>query len=70
MQTVDLIQEIQRLSLAKKFYVFEETLEAIKKEEMKHQMELAAEELYNDYANDEELTAFTSLDFEQFYETK
>lgn len=70
MQTIDLIQEIQRLPLSKRFYVVEETIKSIKKEEMKHQMKLAAEELYDDYVNDKELTAFTTLDFENFYETK
>ena len=33
-------------------------------------MEVAAEKLYLDYIIDEELTAFTALDFENFYETK
>jgi hypothetical protein len=70
MQTIDLIQEIQRLPLTKRFYVVEETIKSIKKEELQHQIELAANELYSDYVNDKELTAFTSLDFENFYETK
>lgn len=70
MQTLDLLQEIQRLPLTKRFYVVEETLKSIKKEEIHRQMELAVEELYDDYVNDKELTDFTSLDFEQFYETK
>ncbi len=70
MQTLDLIQEIQRLPLTKRFYVIEETLKSIKKEEMQQQMELAANELYDDYVNDKELTEFTSLDFENFYETR
>ncbi|MFA5419493.1 MAG: hypothetical protein WC341_13660 [Bacteroidales bacterium] len=70
MQTKDLIQEIQRLPLIKRFYVVEETIKSIKKEEMQYQMELAVNELYEDYVNDKELTAFTSLDFENFYETK
>ena len=70
MQTIDLIKEIQRLPLTKRFYVVEETIKSIKKEEMGHQMELAANELYDDYVNDKELTTFTSLDFENFYETK
>jgi len=70
MQTKDLIQEIKRLPLTKRFYVVEETIKSIKKEEMQHQMELAVNELYEDYVNDKELTAFTSLDFENFYETK
>lgn len=70
MQTIDLILEIQRLPLTKRFYVVEETIKSIKREEMQHQMELAANELYHDYVKDKELTAFTSLDFENFYETK
>lgn len=70
METKDLILEIQRLSLSKRFYVMEETIKSIKNEEMGKQMELAANELYNDYANDKDLTAFTALDFDNFYETK
>ena len=61
MQAIDLIQEIQRLPLAQRFYIMEETLKSIRKEEVGYQMEKAAEELYNDYATDEELTAFTSF---------
>ncbi len=70
MQTTDIMHEIQRLSLDKKFYVVEETLKSIRKDEMNHQMEIAVEELYNDYNNDKELTAFTAIDLEHFYETK
>ncbi|HMY85392.1 MAG: hypothetical protein KDC31_07065 [Saprospiraceae bacterium] len=70
MHTIDLIREIQRLPISKRLYVVEETIKSIKKEEMQHQMELAANDLYNDYVNDKELTAFTSLDLENFYEAK
>lgn len=70
MQTIDIIHEIQRLPLAKRFYVVEETIKSIKKEEMNHQMELAANELYEDYTTNIELTAFTALDIEHFYEAK
>ena len=70
MQAIDIIREIQLLPLTKKFYVVEETIKAIKKEEMKHQLEMAAEELYDDYVHDKELTVFTTLDFEHFYEAK
>ncbi|TAG91274.1 MAG: hypothetical protein EAZ20_03405 [Bacteroidetes bacterium] len=38
--------------------------------ETSHQLEFAANALYSDYKNDKELTAFTSLDFEHFYEAK
>ncbi|MEY3415925.1 MAG: hypothetical protein RL060_36 [Bacteroidota bacterium] len=70
METIALIQEIQRLPLTKRFYIVEETIKSIKKEEIGHQMEWAANELYSDYVNDKELTAFTTLDLENFYETK
>ena len=70
MQTIDLIQEILRLPLTQRFYVVEETIKSIKKEEMGNQMEFAANELYDDYVNEKDLTAFTSLDLENFYETK
>ncbi len=70
MQTIDIIHEIQRLPLTKRFYVVEETIKSIKKEEMNHRMELAANELFEDYTNNKELTAFTTLDIEHFYEAK
>ncbi|HOY14282.1 MAG TPA: hypothetical protein PLY70_14130 [Saprospiraceae bacterium] len=70
MQTKDLLQEIQRLPLTKRIYVVEETIKSIKKEEMSNQMEMAANELYDDYLKDKELTAFTSIDLDNFYETK
>ena len=70
MQALEIIQEIQRLPINKRFYVVEETIKSIKKGELNHQMELAVNELYNDYATDKNLTVFTSLDLEGFYETK
>lgn len=70
MQTLELIQEIRRLPLSQQFFVMEEMLKSIKKEETHRQLALAAEELYQDYKNDQELTAFTTLDIEEFYEAK
>lgn len=70
MQTTDIIKEINRLSRNQKIIVLEETIKLINKDEAKHSLEDAAEELYEDYLADKELTVFTSLDFQQFYETK
>lgn len=70
MQTTDLIQEIQRLPLSKRFYVVEEIIRSIRKEEIQHQMETAAHELYEEYVTNKDLVAFVSLDLENFYETK
>jgi hypothetical protein len=70
MQTLDIMQEINQLPLDKKFWVIEETLKAIKREEIKHQMELGVNTLFEEYETNKELTIFTTLDFEDFYETK
>jgi hypothetical protein len=70
MQTKELIKEIQQLPLNKRFLVVEETIKSIKREEIGHQMEKAVDVLYNDYTHDKELTAFTLIDFDNFYETK
>jgi len=70
MSTANLLHLIMHLPVTDRFVVIEQTLKSIKQEELKNKMELAASTLYNDYANDRELTAFTSLDYEQFYETK
>ena len=66
----DIVNEINRLPLDSKIKVVEEVLKAIRKQEISESMRIASEQLYDDYANDSELTAFTSLDFENFYETK
>ena len=70
MQPLQIIKEIKSLPLSKRFYIVEETIKSIKNEEVSQQMELAVNELYNDYNTDKELTAFTSIDLEQFYETR
>ena len=41
-----------------------------RKDEVRNKMKMAGEELYVDYANDIELTAFTTLDLGNFYETR
>ena len=38
--------------------------------DIKHELEKAAALLYNDYINDSELTEFTCLDCEDFYEPR
>ena len=70
MQTLDLLKEINRLPLNKKFYIVEETLKSIKKEELDVRMESAVKEMYSEYATNKELTVFTEIDFENFYESK
>ena len=70
MRTNDIIKEIKRLPISKRIYVVEKTIHSIRTQEDKNVMKKAADALYSDYKTDNELTAFTDLDFVDFYETK
>jgi hypothetical protein len=70
MRTNDLIKEIQKLPVQKRIFVIEKSLHSLRKQEEKNQMKKAVEILLSDYKSDKELTAFTNIDFEDFYETK
>ena len=70
MKNTELIKEIQKLPLRKRIYIIERTLRLIRKQEEANQMEIAAESLYKDYKDNKELTAFTNIDFENFYEAR
>ena len=69
MQTYTLLNEIQRLPVSRQMYIAEIIIKSVRKKESKNQMELAAEQLYNEYATNKELTVFTNIDFDNFYET-
>ena len=70
MRTNDLIKAIQRLPISERIYVVEKTIHSIRTQEDKNIMKKAAASLISNYKDDTELTAFTALDFEGFYETK
>jgi hypothetical protein len=70
MRTTEIIKEIKRLPVSKRIYVVEKTIQSIRTQEDKNVMKKAADLLYSDYTSNEELTAFTNLDFVDFYEAK
>ncbi len=70
MNTKEIVQQIEILTLDKKVWLVQEVLKSIRRQEISNSMRNAAENLYEDYKNDKELTIFTNLDFENFYETK
>lgn len=70
MNTAEIIKEIEQLPIRKRIYVIEKTLYSIRKQEDKYQLENAADALLSDYVSDSELTVFSNLDYEEFYETK
>ncbi|MGV3538251.1 MAG: hypothetical protein ACO1OQ_00480 [Rufibacter sp.] len=70
MGTTEILREIKRLPVDKRLKIVEQTLKSIRETENKSQLEKAADALSSDYASDNELTAFTQLDLEDFYETR
>lgn len=70
MRTNEIIKEIQKLPISKRIYVVEKTIHSIRTQEDKNVMKKAADNLYADYKTDTELTAFTNIDYVDFYETK
>ena len=70
MKTNEIIKEIQKLPFRKRIYIIERSMHLIRKQEEEEQMKKAADELYEDYRTNKELTAFTDLDFENFYEAR
>jgi len=70
MGTKELIKEIQQLPIRKRLLVIEKTINSIREYELNNQMSIASESLLSDYQNDKELTAFTNIDFDHFYETR
>lgn len=69
MTTTTLIQELERLPLTERLFVIERTLKSIRIEKTKS-LKDAVDSLYDDYKTDKDLTIFTSLDKEPFYETR
>ena len=70
MRTNELIKEINMLPLRKRIYVVEKIIHSLKAKKETSVMRDSADLLYSDYSNDGELTAFTSIDCEDFYETR
>jgi len=69
MTTTAIIKEINKLPLTEKLLLVEKTLKSIRHEK-EHTLDHAVHSLLNDYKTDKELTAFTKLDTETFYETR
>ena len=64
MRTADIIKEIRKLPIRERIYVIEKAIHSIREEEDKLELNQAAEALSEEYKTNTELTAFTSIDFE------
>ena len=70
METKEIISEIKKLTVKERLQIIEKTAKTIQLDDEKEQMRKAADQLYDDYKDDTELTVFTDLDLEDFYETR
>lgn len=70
MSTMELLKEIDRLPLNDKLSLLEKAIKDIIKHNDKQQMTIAADSLENEYKTNKDLTAFSNLDIEDFYEAK
>ena len=70
MSTAELLKEIDRMPLHEKLSLLEKAIKDIIKQTDKNHMAIASESLENEYKSNPELTAFSNLDIEDFYETK
>ena len=70
METLEIVRNVKRLPLSQQMFVVERIVHSMRQKELQPSMEQAAERLYADYSADSELTAFTQLDGENFYETR
>lgn len=66
----ELIQQIEQLPIQDRIYLVEKVVHSIRAQAEQENMTQAAESLYQDYKNDKELTAFTDIDLDNFYETR
>ncbi len=69
MSTAKIIEAVERLPLEEKLLVIERAVQSIRLAQ-RDRLEDGVAALYNDYKDDKELTAFTQLDTEDFYETR
>jgi len=69
MEALEIIRTVNRLPMSQQMLVAERIIHSIRKREQPP-MEMAAERLYADYMTDENLTVFTRLDCEDFYEAR
>jgi hypothetical protein len=70
METQEILKAIKKLPLNKQMLIIEKTCKTIRESDNHRKMTDAANTLFADYNTNKELTEFTVLDCEAFYETR
>jgi len=69
MEVLEIINNVNRLPRSQQMLIAERIIHSIRQRKQPS-IETATERLYEDYMTDENLTVFTQLDFENFYEAR
>ena len=69
-ETIEIIKQIEQLPVEKRMLIIEKTLKSIREREIKGKMSRAVDELREEYITNKNLTAFTDIDFDNFYESR
>ncbi len=70
METSDILKQIEKLPLEKRILIIEKLLKSIREREIKGKIINAVEDLQEEYKTNKDLTAFTEIDFDNFYEPR
>jgi len=70
METQEILKAIKKLPVNKQMLIIEKTLKTLRESDTREKMIDAANTLFDDYSKNKELTEFTVLDCESFYETR
>lgn len=70
MSTNEIIEVINNLPVSERILIIEQTLKGIRGIEESLLMHEAADEMLDEYKNNRELTEFTNIDFDNFYEAR
>jgi hypothetical protein len=70
METKEIIGQIKKLPVKDKMLIIEQTAKSIRESDIKEKLSKAVEDLREEYKTNRELTAFTDIDFENFYEPR
>ena len=69
MEALEIIRNVNLLPRSQQMFVAERIIHSIRQREQPS-MKMAADRLYEDYMTDDNLTVFTKLDCEDFYEAR
>ena len=70
METKLILKQIGKLSFEDKMLIIEKTLKFIREKDIKEGIAKAVSEMISEYKTNKDLTAFTEIDFENFYEAR